>query len=108
MRSRIAIAALTLTSILLTPQAFGQSIVQVFPLPSTTYWNQAYGLAADSTSLYVSSGTSSAVYNRGFIYVLDNSAQPTDSISTGIQTYSQGLAWDGSAFWYVKGSGSSR
>ena len=88
-------------------QGMGQSIVQVIPLPNTTYWLQAYGLAADSTSLFVSSGTSSAVYNRGFIYVLDFNGNPADSITTGISTYSQGLAWDGSYFWYVKGSGSS-
>jgi hypothetical protein len=47
------------------------------------------------------------VYNRGFIYVLNDSVRAIDSIATGIQTYSQGLAWDGSVFWYVKGSGSS-
>ncbi len=86
---------------------FGQSIVRVIPLPNTTYWTQAYGLAADSTRLFVSSGTSTAVYNRGFIYVLDDSANAIDSIATGIATYSQGLAWDGSYFWYIKGSGSS-
>lgn len=93
--------------VLMASQGIGQSIVQVFRLPSTTYWDQAYGLAADSTRLFVSSGTSTAVYNRGFIYTLDDGAVAIDSIATGIPTYNQGLAWDGSYFWYIKGSGSS-
>jgi hypothetical protein len=85
---------------------FGQSIVQVTRLPSTTYWDQAYGLAADSTRLFFSSYTSTAVYNRGFIYTANLSPVLTDSIPTGLST-SQGLAWDGTHFWYVRGSASS-
>ncbi len=86
--------------------SWSQSIVQVIPLPNTTYWNQGYGLAADSTRLFLSSGTTTAVYNRGFIYNAALSGTLTDSISTGLSS-SQGLAWDGTHFWYVRGSGSS-
>ncbi|MBM2840948.1 MAG: hypothetical protein HW412_1476, partial [Bacteroidetes bacterium] len=84
----------------------GQSIVEVIRLPNTTYWNQGYGLAADSTHLYLSSGTTTVVYNRGFIYSANLSGVLTDSIPTGLSS-SQGLAWDGTHFWYVRGSGSS-
>ncbi|HCV42373.1 MAG TPA: hypothetical protein DGH68_02730, partial [Bacteroidetes bacterium] len=83
-----------------------QSIVQVTRLPSTTYWDQAYGLAADSAHLFLNSYTSSTVYNRGFIYKANLSPVLTDSIPTGLST-SQGLAWDGTHFWYVRGSASS-
>ncbi len=59
-----------------------QSIVQVIPLPNTTYWNQAWGLAADSTRLYISSGTSTTtVYNYGFIYTTNHNGVPIDSVN---------------------------
>lgn len=85
-----------------------QSIVEVIRLPNTTYWNQAWGLAPGSgqTRLYATSGTSSTVYNRGFIYALDSTGTLVDSTATGLST-SQGLAWDGSHFWYIRGSGST-
>ncbi len=88
--------------------AQGQSIVEVIRLPNTTYWNQAWGLAPGSggARLYASSGTTSTVYNRGYIYALDSTGTPVDSIVTGLSS-SQGLAWDGSHFWYIRGSGSS-
>ena len=93
-------------SFILFSRGLGQTIVQSIPLPNTTYWNQAYGLAADSVHLFLSSGTTTVVYNRGFIYSADTSATLTDSVSTGLSS-SQGLAWDGTFFWYVRGSGSS-
>ncbi len=98
---------LTVVSVFVFPAILcAQSIVQVTPLPRTTYWDQSYGLAADSTQLFLSSGTTTAVYNRGFIYKSNFSGVPTDSIPTGLSS-SQGLAWDGTRFWYVRGSGSS-
>jgi hypothetical protein len=75
-----------------------QSIVQVIPLPNTTYWNQAWGLAADSTRLYISSGTSTTtVYNYGYIYTTNSSGVPVDSVNPN-RGYSQGLAYDGTFF----------
>ncbi len=92
--------------VLVAQSSTSQTIVDAIPLPSTTYWNQAYGLAADSSSLYASSGTTTSVYNRGHVYTLDTLGNRIDSVATGL-TSSQGLAWDGTFFWYVKGSGSS-
>jgi len=82
--------------------AHSQSIVQVIPLPNTTYWNQAWGAFADSTHLYMSSGTTTAVFNRGHVYKLDFNGNVVDSVVTGLNS-SQGLAWDGSHFWYIRG-----
>ncbi len=81
---------------------YAQSIVQVIPLPNTTYWNQAWGLAADSTRLYISSGTSTTtVYNYGFIYTTNHNGVPIDSVNPS-SGYSQGLAYDGTYFYYVR------
>ena len=80
----------------------GQSIVQVIRLPSTGYWDQAWGLAADSTRLYVSSNTSTTtLYNYGFIYTLNFNGVPVDSMNPGVG-YSQGLATDGPNWYYVR------
>jgi hypothetical protein len=79
-----------------------QSIVQVIPLPNTTYWNQAWGLAADSTRLFLSSGTATtSVYNYGFIYTLNFNGTPVDSMNPNVG-YSQGLATDGTHWYYVR------
>lgn len=79
-----------------------QSIVQVIPLPNTTYWNQAWGLAADSLRLFISSGSSTtSIYNYGFIYTTNHNAVPIDSVNPG-RGYSQGLAYDGTHFYYVR------
>lgn len=87
---------------------FAQSIVQVIPLPNTTYWNQAWGLApgAGGARLFISSGTTTAVFNRGHIYSLDSNGVVLDSVVTGLNS-SQGLAWDGEFFWYIRGSGTT-
>jgi hypothetical protein len=87
-------------------QASAQTLRETIPLPNTTYWNQAYGLAPTPTSLYISSGTTTVVYNQGFIYEVDTLGNRIDSIATGL-TNSQGLAWDGEFFWYIRGSGST-
>ena len=85
--------------------ALTQTIVQSYPFPNTTYWNQAYGLAADSSGLCVSSTTSTtSLYNYGRIYKLDSLAQILDSTSSTSITLgqSQGLAFDGADFYYVR------
>lgn len=93
---------LLLVFCLLVNHAFSQTIVQSIPLSNTTYWNQAWGLAADSTRLYISSGTSTTtVYNYGFIYKTNHQGIPVDSINPGVG-YSQGLAYDGTHFYYVR------
>lgn len=101
MRSRCAILLPVALSLLWEPVA-AQSIVQTIPLPSTTYWNQAWGIAADSTGLYLSSGTSTTTaYNYGFIYKLDFNGTPLDSLNPAVG-YSQGLAMDDTSFYYVR------
>jgi hypothetical protein len=99
---------ISVLSISISPIANSQSIVQVNPLPNTTYWNQAWGLAPGNggARLAISSGTTTAVFNRGHIYSSDSLGNIRDSVVTGLSS-SQGLAWDGSHYWYIRGSGST-
>ncbi|HET6272288.1 MAG TPA: choice-of-anchor D domain-containing protein [Bacteroidota bacterium] len=101
-RQLVVVACLSLVAEI----AYSQSIVQVIPLPNSTYWNQVWGAFADSTHLYMSSGTTTAVFSRGHVYKLDFNGNVVDSVVTGLNS-SQGLAWDGSHFWYIRGSGST-
>lgn len=81
---------------------FGQTIVRSIPLPNATYWNQAYGLAGTTSGLYISSGTSTTTLpNYGFIYKLDTAGVAIDSVRSGLGE-SQGLAFDGTNFYYVR------
>ncbi len=87
----------------LSSTVFAQSIVQVIPLPSSTYWNSAWGLTADSAHLYISSNRSTATEGRK-IFKLNFSGQIVDSIllPTGIVS-SQGLARDAAGnFYYLR------
>jgi hypothetical protein len=82
---------------------FSQTLVQTVNLPTGTYWNSGYGLVYDNGKYWVSSGSSTA--GRGKFYAVDDSGTLTDSVV--IQNYpslreSQGLAWDGSHFWYIE------
>lgn len=100
MRLRILLSIIV--SCCLASGVLGQSVVQVIPLPNGSYWNYAYGLAADSSHLYLSSEWStSSTYNYGFIYTLNFSGVPTDSINPQYG-YSQGLAFDGTNFFYIR------
>ncbi len=77
-----------------------QTIVAVYELPNDLYFNLAYGLTSDSSSLYLSSSLSSSGL-AGTITQFDLNGQQIGSIPTGLGS-SQGLAWTGSHFWYFK------
>ena len=104
LRNVILYSAIALCSL---SAALSQSIVQVIPLPRTAYWDQAWGLATDTTGLYIASNTSDGTLGRRIIK-LNFSGLEVDSITAppGV-TGNHGLAWDGSGFWYIRGSGSS-
>ena len=77
-----------------------QTLLNVYELPNDAYFNSAYGLASDSASLWISSGSSTAS-NAGAIVQFDLNGNQLGSIATG-QGSSQGLAWTGSHFWYFR------
>ncbi len=102
-RLRSLLVWLSLTMCFVFAPTFSQSIVQVIRLPGSTYWDQAWGLTADSTNLYLSSNTSDATVGRR-VLKLDFSGQPIDSVilPAGVNS-SQGLARDGDGnFYYLR------
>lgn len=82
---------------------FSQTLVQIVDLPTGTYWNSSYGLVYENNNYWISSGSSTA--GRGRFYSVNDTGTLSDSVV--IQNYptlreSQGLAWDGTHFWYVE------
>ncbi len=65
----IAIRVLA-TAILFSGNLDAQTIVGVFELRNELYFNSAYGLTTDGTSLYLSSGSSSSPV-AGWVYQFD-------------------------------------
>lgn len=83
--------------------SFSQSLVQTVPLPTGTYWASAYGLAYGNGKYWISSAASTL--GRGLLYAVDENGVIVDSLQ--VQNYpalnaSQGLAFDGTNFWYVE------
>ncbi|MBK8661983.1 MAG: choice-of-anchor D domain-containing protein [Ignavibacteriales bacterium] len=78
-----------------------QSLVKTIPLPAVAYYNSAYGLVYANGKLWISSG-SSATGNKGKLIGMDTLGNVVDSIQIDYPTIreSQGLAWDGTHFWY--------
>ena len=82
---------------------FSQSLVQTIPLPRTSYYDQGYGLVHKSGRLWMSSG-SSTTGNKGKLIAFDLNGAVTDSLQITYPSIreSQGLASDGTNFWYVE------
>ena len=94
---RIFISSLILFSCL----SFSQTLVQTVDLPSGTFYNYAYGLAYENGKYWISSSSSSA--GLGLLNAVDANGNQVSSINItypGMQE-SQGLAFDGTNFWYV-------
>jgi outer membrane protein assembly factor BamB len=91
---------LSLVLPVLTTTADAQSIIQVIPLPNTAYWNQAWGLTSDGTSLSIASNTSDAVPGRMIIRMnLTGAVVDTIVAPAGVNS-SQGLAIDSAGNFY--------
>ncbi len=83
-------------------EIFSQTLVQTVNLPSGTYWNSAYGMVYENGKYWI---TSSATAGNGIFYAVND--QGTQIGTLTIQDYpamraSQGLAFDGTDFWYVE------
>lgn len=90
----------------LSVPVFSQSIVGFYPLPDETFFNfSAYGLDSDGQNVYISSTTTTA--SPGRIYKFDTNGSKVDSFETGLKG-SQGLAFDGTDFWYFQRTSPSK
>ena len=88
--------------ILLSSYTFSQTLIQTVNLPTGTYWNSAYGMVNADGKYWISS---SSTTGRGIFYAVNDQGILIDTVT--VQNYpalreSQGLAFDGTDFWYVE------
>jgi outer membrane protein assembly factor BamB len=93
----------TILIILLSTLSYSQSLLETIDLPPETFYNYGYGLVYNDGKYWISSGTSSGA-GDGLIKAVDNTGNEVDQIifDYPIMKYSQGLAFDGTNFWYVE------
>lgn len=99
------LSALLIIVALLAPAVQAQSLINVYNIggpQDDIYFRLAYGLASDSSSLYLSSSSSSSIFS-GWIFQYDLNGTRIDSFATPLGS-SQGLTWTGSHFWYFSRS----
>lgn len=79
-----------------------QTLIETVDLPGGTYWNSAYGMVYNDGKYWISSSSSST--GRGIFYAVDATGTQVDQININYPTMraSQGLAFDGTNFWYVE------
>lgn len=79
-----------------------QSLIQTIPLPNTTFWNNAYGLVHVDGKYWISSSSSTA--GQRLLYAINNQGDIVDTLNIQhpILRESQGLAHDGTNFWYIE------
>ena len=93
----------TIVTILLSTLSYSQTLLETIDLPSETFYNYGYGLVYNDGKYWISSGSSSGA-GDGLIKAVDNTGTEVDQIifNYPVMRYSQGLAFDGTNFWYVE------
>jgi hypothetical protein len=80
---------------------YAQTLVETIDLPAGTFYNYAYGLTYENGKYWISSSSTSA--GQGLLNAVDATGAQVTTINItypGMQE-SQGLAFDGTNFWYV-------
>ncbi len=88
--------------LLLSSTGFSQSLVETIDMPSEPFFNYGYGLVYDGSSYWISSESSAA--GSVVLKSVDASGNYLTTINInypGIHP-SQGLAYDGTDFWYIE------
>ncbi|MGB5531235.1 MAG: choice-of-anchor D domain-containing protein, partial [Ignavibacteriaceae bacterium] len=98
---------LLLNLLLISSLSFSQTLLETIDLPSGTFYNYAYGLVYNNSKYWLSSGSSTA--GNGLIKAVNSSGIEVDQIVINypVMRYSQGLAHDGTNFWYLERRGST-
>ena len=88
--------------LLLCTIGFSQSLVETVNLPSDNFFNYGYGLVYAAGSYWISSDNSTT--GSGIIKSVDANGNYLSTININYPTMheSQGLAFDGTDFWYVR------
>jgi outer membrane protein assembly factor BamB len=81
---------------------YAQTLVETVDLPSGTFYDYSYGLVYDNGKYWISSSSSTA--GNGVINAVNSSGVQVDQLTINYPTMknSQGLAFDGTDFWYVE------
>lgn len=81
---------------------YSQSLVQTVNLPSGSFYNLAYGLVYANGNYWLSSESSTA--GLGVLYAVNSQGQQVQQLTINYPSIraSQGLAFDGTNFWYVE------
>ena len=87
--------------LLVSSLTFSQTLVQTIDLPSGNFYSYGYGLVYNDGEYWISSSNSTA--GRHIIYAVNNSGVQVDvlNFTPAWIRESQGLAFDGTDFWYV-------
>lgn len=87
---------------LISNAVFSQTLIQTVNLPSGTFYNYSYGLVYVNGKYWISSDNSTV--GSGVLYAVNDQGIQVDNLLIqypGIRA-SQGLAFDGTDFWYVE------
>ncbi|MFZ1517833.1 MAG: choice-of-anchor D domain-containing protein [Ignavibacteriaceae bacterium] len=86
----------------LTSAIFSQTLINSVNLPSGTFWTLGYGMVYENSKYWISS--SSSTTGKGIIYAVDDNGNLVDTLDINYPTMreSQGLAFDGTNFWYIE------
>lgn len=92
---------LLLFSFLFQITILSQTLIQTVDLPTGTYWNSGYGMVYENGNYWISS---SSTTGRGIFFAVNNSGTLIDTLDINYLTMreSQGLAFDGTNFWYIE------
>jgi outer membrane protein assembly factor BamB len=91
---------LLLILLLFTGSLFSQTLIEVVSMPPTTAYNYGYGLVYGNGKYWVSSSSTSVSPRK--IFGINASGVQTDEITINYSLgASQGLAFDGTDFWYA-------
>ena len=87
---------------LFVSSVYAQTLVQTVNLPSGTFYNFAYGLVYANGNYWLSSESSTA--GLGILYAVNSQGQQVQQLNINYPSIraSQGLAFDGTNFWYVE------
>jgi outer membrane protein assembly factor BamB len=94
---------INLLALLCFTVSYSQTLLETINLPVGTFYNYGYGLVYNNGKYWISSGSSSGA-GDGLIKAVDNTGTEVDQININYPAmrYSQGLAFDGTNFWYVE------
>lgn len=86
----------------ISPFTFSQTLLETVNLPAGAFWDLGYGMVHIDGKYWISSSSSTA--GRRIIYAVNSAGVQVDVLNFDLTWIreSQGLAFDGTDFWYVE------